>query len=102
MSRPVSPTTALAAECSLGHPVSVGQLCVDELRASGFNEFDEEETKVTILEATGRQGPPGNHQAGVTLTKQGVHTPLERRVFDNDEALCSYLVQTEVPRIRIV
>ena len=55
MSRSVSPTTVVTASSRQETRDGVGQICVDELRASGFNEFDEEETRVTVLEAFSTQ-----------------------------------------------
>jgi hypothetical protein len=55
MSGNVSPTTVTTAPRRLRQQDHTGQFCVDELRGSGFNEFDEEETNVTILEVSSMQ-----------------------------------------------
>ena len=54
MNRSVSPTNVAASHCHVGSLEEVGQKCVEELRLSGFNDFDEEETNVTVLETSGR------------------------------------------------
>ena len=53
MSGNVSPTTGTAAPSRLRQLDQAGGFCVDELRRSSFNEFDDEETNVTILEVSG-------------------------------------------------
>ena len=47
------PTTGVTVPFYVRLAGSASQFCVDELRSSGFNEFDEEETRVTVLEASG-------------------------------------------------
>jgi hypothetical protein len=76
--------TVSQPNASSGYATSNGQRCVEELRQSGFNEFDEEETRVTFLEASSDQ------------------TPLTKQIFGDSSSLSTYVQQSTVPKLRIM
>ena len=53
MSGNVSPTSGMRPPRRLRQTEDVGRCCVNELGESGFSEFDEEETNVTVFESSG-------------------------------------------------